>query len=163
MELWEYIQHMLLWKVQSILRERMWCRMGIRDIGSSPGQAMNLLWELGQLPSWLWASVPLSVLRSRSCAQFIGEQPLSAFVAMSDISSQWTCGWFWSQVLWQGGSHSLWKNNYQNHPGLSDHSQHHHGMAVPCTEWVFSKCLLQDCIRLSCGQQRPGKTMVWTG
>lgn len=50
-------------KSPGYLKRKNVVQMGIRDIGSSPGRAMNLLWELGQLPLWLWASVSLSVLR----------------------------------------------------------------------------------------------------
>lgn len=60
-------------------------------------------------------------------------------------------------------SHSLEDCGYQNHPGLSDHSWHHHATAVPYTQWVFSKCLPQECIRFSYGQKTPPpKTVVWT-
>lgn len=80
----------------------------------------------------LCAEASLQMLGSRSCGQSPDEQTLSAPVAGSDISVD-----VW--MLLGPGAVARWVSQpledfeYQNHPGLSDHSQYHYCTAVPCT------------------------------
>lgn len=84
--------------------------MVFRDLGSSPRNTMNCCGNLGMsllalsLSFLLRAEASLWMLGGRNCVQFIGELPLSA-----PVVSLWRCGCFWGHVLWQDGSHSLWR------------------------------------------------------
>lgn len=141
-----------------VTKEKMWCRTGIqRTWASVLAMLLNLLWGLGQVPSFLHAEASLltgvgeqelwSVLRwTASFCSHGSEWCVDASVASSCCKVGLTA----SGRSWVSASFRVvWA-----HPAPP-------GLAMPCTEWLFNKCLLQECMGLSYGQQIPEKQ--WFG
>ena len=142
-----------------IPRKIMCCRSGIQRPGFESQKYHELLWEPGHVPSGSEPQFP-SPCWGKSVD--VGGQELwsvhrwTASCCSSGITVDvWML--LGPRAIARWVSQPLEDHEYQDHPGLSDHSQHHHGTEMACTEWVFSMCLLQECIGLSCGQQRPEK------
>lgn len=137
---------------------KMWCRTGIqRTWALVLAMLLNLLWEFGQAPSFLCAEASLStgvggqelwsILRwTTSFCSHGSERCVDASVASCCCKVGFTAsGGSWITTSFR----VVWA-----HPAPP-------GLAMPCTQWMFSKCLFQECIGLNYGQQIPEKQWFW--